>query len=146
MNYSVQEVADLLNMNVHTIRYYTDQGLIPHLKRDVHGYRQFNEEAINWLIIIYYLRQCEMTIRQIRTYINLCVQGNQTIDERYQIIVNLREKTEQQLRDTKTRLEFLNEKLTQFDLIFQGEVTDELNPINWTNKKDQFISEQHDRK
>ncbi|WP_142971129.1 MerR family transcriptional regulator [Enterococcus faecium] len=143
MTYSVQEVSKLLKMNIHTIRYYTNQELIPDLKRDKHGYRQFDEEAINWLIIVHYLRQCEMTIKQIRHYIALCQKGNPTLDERYQIVKQLRVKTEQQINDAQNRLIFLNEKLKQFDQIRQGEIVDELNPLNWTDKKDRFIAEQH---
>lgn len=109
MSYNVQEVATMLNMNVHTIRYYTDQDLIPSLKKDKNGYRKFDEESIHWLIIIYYLRQCEMSIKQIRDYISLCLQGNPTIKERYQIITNLREKTKQQIIEAESRLNFLNE-------------------------------------
>lgn len=146
MLYSVQEVADILNMNVHTIRYYTNRELIPNLKRDSHGYRKFNEESINWLIIIYYLRQCQMTIRQIRHYISLCLKGNPTITERYKIITSLREKTKQQISEAETRLNFLNEKLTQFEQILDGKTTDELNPIYWTNKKEQFIKERSQEK
>ncbi|EMS74301.1 putative MerR family transcriptional regulator [Enterococcus durans IPLA 655] len=144
MFYTVQEVANMLNMNAHTIRYYTDQDLIPDLQRDKHGYRKFDETAINWLIIIYYLRQCEMTIEQIRDYIQLCVQGNPTIEERYQIIQKLREKTKQQIIESELRLTFLDDKLQQFNQILKGEKKDELNPLNWINKKEQFIKEQHE--
>lgn len=145
MFYSVQEVATMLNINVHTIRYYTDQNLIPNLKRDNHGYRKFDEESIHWLIIIYYLRQCEMSIRQIRHYISLCIQGNPTIEERYWIITSLREKTKQQLLETTARLDFLNEKLEQFDQILSGEKADELNPLNWINKKERFLQERQNK-
>lgn len=62
MFYTVQEMATTLSMNAHTIRYYTNQDWITHLKRDENSYRKFDEESINWLIIIYYLRQYEMTI------------------------------------------------------------------------------------
>ncbi|GMG62129.1 hypothetical protein TEHAL1_18800 [Tetragenococcus halophilus] len=43
-------------------------------------------------------------------------------------------------------MHFLNEKLTQFDQILDGKTADELNPIYWTNKKEQFIKERLEEK
>jgi Predicted transcriptional regulators len=48
--YTVKEIAKLLDMTEHTVRYYTDMGLVPSLKRDKNGNRLFDEESKNWLI------------------------------------------------------------------------------------------------
>jgi hypothetical protein len=45
--YTVKEVAKLLNMTEHTVRYYTDMGLVPSLKRDKNGNRLFDEKSKN---------------------------------------------------------------------------------------------------
>lgn len=37
--YTVKEVADILGVSVHTVRYYDDQGLIPGTKRDSYNQR-----------------------------------------------------------------------------------------------------------
>lgn len=35
--YTVKEIAKLLDMTEHTVRSYTDMGLVPSLKRDKNG-------------------------------------------------------------------------------------------------------------
>lgn len=40
--YTVKEVAKCLNLTEHTIRYYTDKGLVPSIKRDKNNTRIFN--------------------------------------------------------------------------------------------------------
>ena len=45
--YTVAEVARMLQISVHTVRYYTDQGLIPPIQRDSNGSRLFNRESLN---------------------------------------------------------------------------------------------------
>ena len=41
MMYTVKEISELLDMTEHTIRYYTDMGLVPSIKRDKNGNRLF---------------------------------------------------------------------------------------------------------
>ena len=44
MSYTVKEVSERVNLSPHTVRYYTDQGLIPTLQRDEKGNRVFTDE------------------------------------------------------------------------------------------------------
>jgi DNA-binding transcriptional MerR regulator len=60
--YTVKEIAKLLDMTAHTVRYYTDIGLVPTLKRDKNGNRPFDEESKNWLIGIKNLSGSGMSI------------------------------------------------------------------------------------
>lgn len=56
MIYKVKEVNQILKLSEHTIRYYTDLGLIPHLKRGNNKVRLFDEQLIDLLRGIQYLR------------------------------------------------------------------------------------------
>ena len=49
MEYSIKQVAGMLNMTEHTIRYYTDINLFP-CRRGRGNRRIFDEESVNWLI------------------------------------------------------------------------------------------------
>nr|WP_319941496.1 MerR family transcriptional regulator [Metabacillus sediminilitoris] len=48
--YTVKEVAKLLELTDHTVRFYTDKGLVPNLKRDKNNNRLFDDDSIKWLI------------------------------------------------------------------------------------------------
>ncbi|KAF1297548.1 MerR family transcriptional regulator [Enterococcus sp. JM4C] len=129
--YTVNEVSQKLNLSKHTIRYYTDQGLIPNLQRDEHNNRLFDETAINWLIGVRYLKQCGMSLKDIRTYNELCLIGEATIEKRYDIIAKQLESAAAQLEEAKERYHFLEDKLAVYEKIKQKQVTDTANPANW---------------
>ena len=73
MMHSVKEVASMLDMTEHTVRYYTDKGLVPNLKRDHNNNRLFDEAALNWLLCVKHLRHCGMSVDDIKRYIGLCL-------------------------------------------------------------------------
>ena len=85
--YTVKEISKLLNMSEHTVRYYTDMGLVPTLKRDKNGNRLFDENSKNWLIGIKNLRGSGMSIKAVKDYVDLCLQGESTLEKRYEIII-----------------------------------------------------------
>ncbi|MFR1061918.1 MAG: MerR family transcriptional regulator [Enterocloster sp.] len=50
MKLNVLETSKKLNMSPHTIRYYTNVGLVPSLEYDEHGNRVFDGDDLNWLL------------------------------------------------------------------------------------------------
>lgn len=112
--YTVKEVAALLDMTDHTVRYYTDQGLVPNLKRDDHNNRLFDEASVNWLLCVKHLRHCGMPIDDIKTYIVLCQNGNATAKERYEIMRKQRAVALAQLEEAKQRVAYIEEKVTHY--------------------------------
>ena len=76
--YKVKDIAKLLDMSEHTVRYYTDMGLVPSLKRDKNGTILFDEQSKNWLVGIKNLRGSGMPIQGVNDYVNLCLQGEST--------------------------------------------------------------------
>ena len=60
--YTVKEAAKQLGFTEHTIRFYTDKGLVPSVIRDKNNCRLFTEESMNWLIGIKHLKECGMTL------------------------------------------------------------------------------------
>lgn len=129
--YSVNDVSKMLNLSKHTIRYYTDQGLIPNLQRDEHNNRLFDDTAINWLIGVRYLKKCGMSLKDIRSYNQLCLQGDETINQRYEIISQQKEIAAAQLEEAKERYQFLENKLSVYEKIKNHQVKDVANPTTW---------------
>ncbi|MET3574384.1 MerR family transcriptional regulator [Bhargavaea ullalensis] len=117
---TVKEVAEQLGFPEHTIRYYTDQGLVPDLKRDQNNIRLFDEGAVSWLLCAKHLRQCGMSIDDIRTYINLCRQGEATIGKRYEIMKKQRETALAQLEEARQRAKYIAEKTEQYSDFLTG--------------------------
>ncbi|HEY8805734.1 MAG TPA: MerR family transcriptional regulator [Clostridium sp.] len=126
--YTLKEVTELLGMTKHTIRYYTDQGLVPELNRDKNNHRLFDVDSITWLAFIKHLKDCGMTVKDIKHYIDLWRQGNNTIKERYEILKKQQEITRKQIKEAMQRLVFLQEKADHYQAIINHEIDEELTP------------------
>ncbi|GER66834.1 MerR family transcriptional regulator [Weizmannia acidilactici] len=129
--YTVKEVAQLLELTEHTIRYYTDKGLVPSVQRDKNNNRLFDDESINWLTGVKYLKQCGMSVKDIKTYVDLCLEGDATIEERYEIILKQKEIALQRLEEAKRTAEYMEEKAKHYLDIINHVIPDDTNPGKW---------------
>lgn len=126
--YTVKDISKKLNLSEHTIRYYTDRDLIPNVKRNKNNVRLFDEESVNWFIGIKCLKECGMSIEDIKNYIDLCLEGDNTIHERFDIILKQREIAKKQLEEAKERLIYLENKVKHYEDIINGDLLDNTNP------------------
>lgn len=130
--YTVKEIAKLLDMTVHTVRYYTDMGLVPTLQRDKNGNRLFDEQSKNWLAGIKNLRRSGMSIRAVKEYVNLCLQGESTIPTRYEIILEQKKQLEEQLKEVNERYQYMLYKVKWYQDIMNHRIPDNSNPGEWS--------------
>lgn len=85
---TVSEVSKLLNISIHTIRYYEKEGLISPINRSEGGYRLFNMETLTKLETIVLLRECGVSVKNIK---NLMVDYSEEkythiLDESFDVI------------------------------------------------------------
>ncbi len=132
--YTVKEVSKLLDLTEHTVRFYTDKGLVPSVQRDKNNNRLFDQESINWLIGVKYLKQVGMSVEDIKSYVDLCLEGNSTIQERYEIIMKQKEIAQAQLEESKRTVKYMEEKLDHYQDIINGVIPDDTNPGDWESK------------
>lgn len=100
--YSIKEVADYFQLPISTIRYYDKKGLLPFVSKNESGYRVFSESDFGFIKTICCLKNTGMQIKDIRTYINLCMEGVSTIQQRRNMLQQHKEnvlKEEQMLRN-----------------------------------------------
>lgn len=130
--YTVKEISKLLNMSEHTVRYYTDMGLVPTIKRDKNGNRIFDENSKNWLIGIKNLRGSGMSIKAIKDYVDLCLQGESTLDKRYEIIIEQKMQLEKQLNEMNERYNYITHKAKWYLDIMNHRIPDNSDPGTWS--------------
>jgi len=130
--YTVKEISKLLNMSEHTVRYYTDMGLVPTLKRDKNGNRLFDENSKNWLIGIKNLRGSGMSIKAVKDYVDLCLQGESTLDKRYEIIIEQKMQLEKQLKEMNERYNYITHKANWYLDIMNHRIPDNSDPGTWS--------------
>ncbi|PWG00550.1 MerR family transcriptional regulator [Levilactobacillus bambusae] len=114
MTYSVQEVANQLGLTSYTIRYYDDHGLIPGISRDANNNRVFGDEALQWTQLVSCLRKTGMPLSDIKHYVDLALDGDDTIPERYKIMVTQQQRTMDQLNDLQDQLTIVNQKVDHY--------------------------------
>lgn len=107
MSYSIKQVADMMGVTTATIRYYDDEGLLPNIKR-INGRRVFEDEDFKWLRVLNCMKKINMPIKKIREYVELAKQGDSTIEQRYNLIL-------EQKVVIKNQIEELNMCLQEFE-------------------------------
>ena len=119
--YTVKEVARLLGVSVHTVRYYDDRGLIPGTKRNSANQRLFDDMEVEWLFVSLTLKNTGLSLKDVKHHIELYGQGDPTLPERYEIMRRQKEKTIQEIEELKLRLAVLDRKLDHYGKLLEGE-------------------------
>ncbi len=84
----ISEAASASGLSIDTIRYYEKSGILPEVTRGEDGRRRFSAENIEWLTLLYWLRETGMPMKEMHRFANLYRQGNRTIPERKAILLS----------------------------------------------------------
>lgn len=115
MIYTVGETAEILKIAPSTLRYYDKEGLLPFVERSKGGIRVFKEEDFGWLFIIECLKKSGLSIKDIKSYIDMSLKGDETIPDRLNLFLKQREKVTEQMKELKNTLDILNYKCWYYE-------------------------------
>lgn len=115
MVYTVGEMAKLLGVPSSTLRYYDKEGLLPFVERSSGGIRMFHEKNYEWLQIIGYLKKAGMSLKDIREYIHLAMEGDSTIEERLQLFYRQRQILQAQMEELQHTTDVLDFKCWYYE-------------------------------
>lgn len=110
MVYTVGEIAKIIGVAPSTLRYYDKEGLLPFVERSGSGIRIFGEQDLNTLSIIHCLKQSGLSIKEIKSFIDMVQQGDETIDERLELFEKRRIILEKQIKEMQNTLKVLDYK------------------------------------
>ena len=131
MDYTIKDMCKKLDLTVHTVRHYCDMGLVPNLRHDKNGNRIFNEESLNWLQAAKFLRASGLSIPEIRHYFTLCQQGSASLQERMNLLIQLKTQSQKELESMQIRIDCLTDKINHIQDIIDSDGEDDCNPLNW---------------
>lgn len=126
--YTVKEVAKIMSVSAHTVRYYDNEGLIPFVTRTQSNIRMFSDYDLSWFKTVHCLRATDLSISDIKTYINLCLKGNKTIPQRAKIIFNQEKKLQEHLKELQKQMEILQKKKKYYENLLKNKTNDIWNP------------------
>lgn len=115
MFYTIGETAKMIGVAPSTLRYYDKEGLLPSVERSGGGIRMFQESDLNWLRTVECLKKTGMPIKEIKRFIDLCTEGDATIEKRLDIIIRQREMVQKQIAEMKEHLEMLEYKVWYYE-------------------------------
>lgn len=130
MSYTIKEVADKMDISEHTLRFWAKSGFFPFITRDKNNIRLFSENDLNWVRIVKCLRSVGTENKAIKRYIDLCIIGDSTVRERYQIILDTKKKAYEQMQELQKQLELLDYKENFYKNLIKNNLEDTWNPMN----------------
>lgn len=128
--YTVKEVSEKMDVSEHTLRFWAKSGFFPFVQRDKNNIRQFSENDLSWVKIVKCLRAVGTNNKSIKRYIDLCIIGDSTIPERYEIIRETKERTLQQINELNQQLSLLEFKEKYYQNVIKNGLNDVWNPMN----------------
>lgn len=120
MRYSIGDVSKKTGIPASTLRYYDKHGLLPFVDRDKNGQRSFKDNDFNFLQVIQCMKQCGMSLKEIRIFIDLCMTGDVTLMERYDILSKEEAKVQEQIDVLQKQLDFLHYKMWYYKTSVQS--------------------------
>lgn len=115
--YKIKEAAALTCTPASTLRYYDKQQLIPVLKRDCNGNRLYTDTDIAWIQLINCLKNSGMPLKEIKHFMDLCLQGTKTSLERKNLLLQHKKSIENQICQLKCSLDVINYKIEHYNEI-----------------------------
>ena len=134
--YTIKEVAEKMDISEHTLRFWAKSGFFPFVKRNQNNIRQFSDNDLEWVKIVKCLRSVGTENKAIKRYIDLCIVGDSTIEERYKIILDTKEKALMQMDELKKQLAILEYKENFYKNLIKNNLQDTWNPMNSVTPND----------
>ncbi len=114
MDYSIKQVSEKTNLKAHVLRYYEREGLLPNVSRSESGIRRYSQEDLEWLGLICCLKNTGMSIKQIREFVALSTQGNETLKQRCDMLMEHKKTVESQIDEMHNHLKKVTHKIQYF--------------------------------
>lgn len=111
--YTISEVAKLLGVSTHTLRYYEKENILI-VNRDTNGNRLYEESHIKWLQFVMKLKQTQMPIAKIREYARLYLEGEHTAEARLQLLEDHRNSIQIQRETLEVTEKMLEHKISAY--------------------------------
>ena len=112
---TISEVSQKYGLSQDTLRYYEKVGAIPPVHRNKSGVRDYTEEDCGWVELVKCMRSAGLAVEVLAEYVRLQLEGDETIPQRRQLLVDQREQLADQLKviqDTMMRLDY---KISRYD-------------------------------
>lgn len=118
--YSMKETCEKTGLTYDTLKFYCNEGLIPNVKRNKSNYRVFDDNDINWIKTLSCLKKCDMSIIEIKEYLDLCLKGKSSIPKRQVILDTKLEELELKRQEIEKAINYVKWKQNFYKDVLSG--------------------------
>lgn len=128
--YTMKEVCRETGMTYEALKFYCNEGLVPNVKRNANNHRVFDDRDVAWIKSLTCLKNCGMSIQEMKVYIGLCLQGELSIPERKVILAQKREDLLKKMAELQASIDYIDWKQGFYDDVLSGKIEYYSNLIN----------------
>ncbi len=110
---TIKEVSERFSVSEDTLRYYEKIGLIETVPKS-HGKRNYGEKEINNVEFILCMRSAGLNIDILSKYINLIREGDKTVQQRLNLLIEQRKILGEKINEMKRAYEKLSYKIERY--------------------------------
>lgn len=111
----IAEVSEQYGISPDTLRYYERIGLLPRVRRNASGVRDYSDEDCARISFVKCMRGANVSIEALIEYMQLFDQGDATYEARRQILIEQREIALEKLERVQEGLDRLDYKIAHYD-------------------------------
>ena len=110
---TIAQTAEMLDVSAHTLRYYERIGLVS-VPRDASGNRRYDADAVRRLVFLTRMRLSGMAIRDLQHYVELVDEGDDTVPERLEMLLEHRDTIRRQISELTLSLAATEYKIATY--------------------------------
>ena len=120
MVYTMTQACEETGMTYQGLKFYCNEGLVPNVKRDGRNRRFFDERDLAWIKGLSCLRDCDMSIKEMKRYLELCLQGVSSIPERKNLLEQKRRRLVERMAALENSIQYIDAKQRFYDEVLSG--------------------------
>lgn len=120
MEYSIHQVSEKMKIRPTVLRFYEKEGLLPSVRRSKSGIRRYSAEDLEWLGLIVCLKNTGMSIKQIRDFVDLSMEGDGTLKTRCEMLLEHKRHVEAQIDEMHRHLDKVACKIEYFSRQYEA--------------------------
>ena len=123
--FTIGQVSEMFNLPISTLRYYDKEGLFPSMQRQS-GIRQFGETEVEALRVIECLKTSGLEIKDIKKFMEWCVEGPSTYAQRKELFETRKAAVEAEMLQLQKTLDMLKFKCWYYETAIKNGSEDKL--------------------
>jgi len=118
----MKEICEKTGLTYDTLKFYCNEGLIPNVKRDKNNHRIFDDYDLNWIKSLQCLKNCEMSLAEMKNYLAMCLEGQKSIPERKIMLAQKKLQLREKIKILEDAMDYIDWKQNFYDDILSGKI------------------------